>query len=374
MKVQHVITKADVGGAQTYVLELATVQAADGHTVSIVAGSLGRMADQARARGVVVEHEASLRREASVRSDLQAVRGLVSTLRASQPDVIHAHSSKAGVLARFAGRRLGIPTVYTAHGWPFQPGAPLPQRVMSWAGETMAARSWGEVICLTDAEAALARRLRVVPPTRLHVIRNGLPDIADDHRADVRRAGVDAPPRDRVDIVMVGRFAPPKQQRRVLTALSMIPDLPWRMTFVGDGVELQSLVEVADRFGLGDRVRFVGDRGDVAEILAENDVGVLFSKYEGMPLAMLEKMRAGLACVANDLPGVRELFGGVGGTVVAADEAALARAFADLIADRDALDRSGRAARQRYESDFSIDANHRSVMRVYAAAISAAEH
>jgi glycosyltransferase involved in cell wall biosynthesis len=369
MRIQHVITKADVGGAQTYALELATAQVADGHQVRIAAGTIGRMADIARSRGIGIDEERSLRREVSRGSDRRAARELVERLEAWRPDVVHAHSSKAGVLARLAARRCSVPAVYTAHGWPFQAGAPLTQRIMSWAGETFAAHRWGDVICLTDAEAARARRWKVVPNHRLHVVPNGLPDVDRAYRADTRAEETEpnAPPT--VGVVMVARFTPPKAQRGVILALASIPDVPWRMTFVGDGAGLTDAVSLAKQLGLEDRIAFLGDRPDVPQILASHDIGLLFSRYEGMPLALLEAMRAGLACVANDLTGVRTLFGEDAGLTVAFEERSLAAGIRCLVEDPDERRRLGRAARARYEADFSIEVNARRVMDVYVGVI-----
>ena len=366
MRIQHVVTKADVGGAQTYVLELATAQVEAGHSVRLLVGTPGRMSDEAERRGIIVEHEPDLRRESRLSADIRAGRAIAARLFEWQPDVVHAHSSKAGLLTRLAARRHRVPAVYTAHGWPFQAGAPAVQRLLSWTGETAAARWWGDVICLTEAELDLARRRCVVSPNRLHLVPNGLPDVSSALRADLRR---ESNPTDPSAIVMVARFAPPKQQRKVLRSLAMITELSWQMTFVGDGPELEATIMEAQRLGIADRVRFAGDRADVNEFLASCDIGVLCSRYEGMPLALLEKMRAGLACVANDLPGVRALFGAEGGIVVAAEESALAEVLADLLGDSEYLERQARTARRRYESEFSIEANHAAVMEVYRSVI-----
>ena len=360
MKVMHIVTKADVGGAQTYVLELATAQLGDGHEVVIVAGTLGAMADEARRRGITVMEESALRREVGGLSEFRAARRLRERITGFGPDIVHAHSSKAGVLARLAGRSARVPTVYTAHGWPFQAGAAVPQRIVSWLGETAMGHWWGHVICLTEAEATLAHRWGVVRRRRLHVVPNGLPDVPAAVRAATASSSV--------TIVMVARFAPPKAQRDVLQAVGLMPAGDWVVQFVGDGPEFEAVRNSPEAAAAGGRVQFLGHRDDIGEILAAADVGLLWSRYEGMPLALMEAMRAGLVCVANDLPGVHALLGADAGMILDFRPEVLADALAALIADSARRAELGAAARRRFEHEFSMDRHLTRVLAVYDAA------
>ncbi|MCB0965419.1 MAG: glycosyltransferase [Ilumatobacter sp.] len=366
MRISHVITKGDVGGAQTNVVELASAQVRAGDDVVVTAGSDGPALERAAAAGARVElvPEVVAAREGggSLRS---AYGALAARLGDIAPDVVHGHSSHAGLLARAASRRLGLPSVYTAHGWPFQPGAPWRQRVSSYAGETVGAWLGDVVICLTESEARAARW--VVPSSRMRIVPNGIADVsADELRPSGRSA--DGP----VRLVMVARFAPPKQQAALLQALADVADVAWELTFVGEGPGRTACEQIAAaRFGDG-RVSFAGHRDDVPALLARHDVAVLWSGYEGMPMALLEGMRAGLCCLANDLPGVRVLFGTdhdlePAGVIADADGLPeLVRRWAD---DRDDLDRWGQRARQRYLDAFTADAMAAAVRQAYDDAI-----
>lgn len=357
MRIVHVITKGDVGGAQTHVVELARAQIAAGDEVVIVAGCDGPAMDRARvdgARVVVVPSIGESRRRLWQRD---AFRDLRSTLAELEPDVVHGHSSNAGFLARLVSRRAPWPCVYTAHGWPFQRGAAPAQRVLSFAGELLAGRLGDGVICLTEAEAERARRAHVVAPDRLWIVPNGLGDVD----GSLRRQGVATPP----GIVMVARFAPPKLQRELIGVMATLTDLPWSLTFVGDGPDLEGCRRHGARV-LGDRVRFVGHRDDVDVVLAEHDVLVLWSRYEGMPISLLEGMRAGLCCVASDLPGVRALLGDPPVGVVAADDAALGASLRRLLVEPSTIGDLGDAARARFERCFSSTAMQAATALVYA--------
>jgi glycosyltransferase involved in cell wall biosynthesis len=183
-------------------------------------------------------------------------------------------------------------------------------------------------------------------------------------RADLRVRTPDEP----VKIVMVARFAQQKAQREVLDALAQLPRDGWVMTFVGDGPEWELAIAKAQTLGLDDRVQFAGHRDDVVAVLAGSDIGLLWSHYEGMPLALMEAMRAGLACVANDLPGVRALFGDPpAGVVVPFDSTALAAALEALLADESRRVALAAASRSRFESEYSMSVHLAAIEKVYLA-------
>jgi glycosyltransferase involved in cell wall biosynthesis len=361
VNVVHVITKGDVGGAQTHVVALVAAQVAAGHQVTVVAGSDGPAMAMARSCGVTVVVLERFVHSLSLRSDRATVRDLFALFRERRADVVHCHSSKGGLLARIAARRAGVPVVYTAHGFPFQRGAPVAQRVQSYVGELVGGRLGDAVICLTTEEAALARRGRLAPPSRIVVIPNGLPDDAPT-RSCPAADGV-------ARLVMVARFAPPKRQRELVDVLAAMTDIEWTVTFVGDGPALADVRTHAAGL-LGERVDFLGHRDDAGHLVAEYDIAVLWSGYEGMPIALMEAMRAGLACVASDLPGVRRLFGDHGG-VTAPNERALGVILRRFCEDYDAVDAAGASARKRFLAEFTVDAMADAIDDVYDQVVAA---
>lgn len=355
MHVLHVITKGDVGGAQTHVIELSGAQLAAGIRVTVVAGTDGPAMERCAAAGCEVIVIPTLGEARTRVWQREALRDLTRAISSSAPDIVHAHSSNAGFVARLTCRRLGVPCVYTAHGWPFQRGAAWTQRVLSFAGEFVGGRLGDGVICLTDVEADRARRARVVRRDHVWVIPNGLADVTDDlvHRH------ADGPPR----FVMVARFAPPKGQRALVEAMSRCVDLDWSLTFVGDGPGLEECRIAADRL-LGARVRFLGHRDDVPDILADHDVLVLWSAYEGLPISILEGMRAGLCCIASDLAGVRVLLP-PGTGLVAGTTQELIEAVRSVASDPPRRTELGQAARREFGRRFVVDAVRRRVDEVY---------
>lgn len=357
--VAHVITKLDVGGAQTHVVELALGQVAAGHRVSVVAGLGGPAAQRLADEGVPVRIVAELGSSHGRLSQWAAFGAVHAALAANPAEIVHGHSSNGGLAARIAARRLKLPSVYTAHGWPFQKGASWKQRAMSFGGEFLGGHLGDAVIVLTEVERDRAVRGRVVPAGRLWIVPNGIHDV----RPAQQRGG---PLGERTPVlVMVARFAPPKQQTELVAALAGLVELPWVLRLVGDGPELASCRAMATSAGLLERVEFLGHRDDVADVLANSDIGVLWSRYEGLPMSVLEYMRAGVCCVGSELPGVRELLGDAG--VVAASASELRAALRTLLASPDQIDELGARARRRYVEHFSAEAMVSATDEVYAA-------
>lgn len=336
MRIVHLITKLDRGGAQHCVRDVALAQRAEGHEVMVACGVWGPTADALVAAGIEVLAVRHLRHRPAPIADLRAIGEVVALLRARRPDVLHCHSSKGGLVGRVAAAGARVPARYTAHGWPFMFGS-LPHRAASLVGEVLCGRLLpAEVICVSAADLAIGRRF--VPAHRLRLVRNGLPD--DDRRADPR-AAVAVP-----HVVMVARMEPPKDHGAALDLLAAVRDLPWRATFVGGGSLQPHWEAQAAALGLSDRVAFAGDLDDPVEVLVTAHVQLHLSGYEGMPLAVLEGMRAGLPVLCSGWAGLVEL---VGPELASDDPAGRAEVLRRLLVDPHMRRESGDAARARFE-------------------------
>lgn len=129
MRIAYVITRADVvGGAQVHVRDLAAAMQNAGHEATVLAGAPGPLAQQLAARGVAFRDVPALVRPIAPLRDVAALRQLRARLRELRPNLVSTHSSKAGWLGRLAARSLGIPVLFTAHGWAFTTGVPAGAR------------------------------------------------------------------------------------------------------------------------------------------------------------------------------------------------------------------------------------------------------
>jgi len=350
VKIAFLITQlTNIGGAQIHVRDLSTALQAAGHDVSVLAGTDGAFAEGLAQRGIPFYQVRHLAHAVNPLGDVRGVFAVRDVLREIRPDILSTHSTKAGMVGRIAGRMLGIPTVFTAHGWGFTEGRPPLQAAAFWAIERSAAPWAARIItvCESDREAAL--RAHLASPERVVTVYNAMPDVGETLRA--RPDG--SPPR----LVMVARLATFKDHPTLLQALAGLKDLDWHLDLVGDGPLRADVEALAESLTLTERVSFLGYRPDVPALLARAQVFLLATKWEGFPRSILEAMRAGLPVVASDVGGVREsvVDGTTGYVVPPGDVEALRERLRALIADAGLRDEMGAAGRARYEEQFTFD-------------------
>lgn len=364
MRFAYVITRADaVGGASIHVRDLASGVIAAGHEVVVFLGGTGPVTDQLTAAGVPFLPVPLLRREINPARDLHAIAELAAALRDWRPDLVSTHTAKAGLVGRAASVRLGLPVIYTPHGWPIGDRISRAHGMLFGLVERVAGRWADAIVCVCEHERRLALEHRIAPPERLHVIYNGVRD------TDLRARPEAAPPR----IISVARFEEPKDHATLLDALALLREEAWELDLVGDGPLELAMRARADALGIGDRVHFRGYRPEPAEALARAQVFALSSRSEGFPRSILEAMRAGLPVVASDVGGVAEgvTHGANGLLVRRQDAAALASALRVLIRDSSERQRLGLAARQTYEQRFNASRMVVETMTLYAKVLKA---
>jgi glycosyltransferase involved in cell wall biosynthesis len=339
MRALTVIAEMGTGGAESVVADLAGHLVATGHE-ACVASAGGWRAD-ALARVGVSTLAVPLR--ASGPTQLaRAVARLRRATAARPVDVVHAHNVRASLAAHLgtrAGRRARPPLVTTVHG-------------LADGDYTRAARLLAVSDLVVAVSDDVADRLTAggLDPARLRVIENAVPPpVADPAvRAEVR-AELGLTSDSRV-VLCVARLATPKRIDLLLEAWVDVPDAT--LLLAGDGADRAALELRAAP--LGDRVRFLGARRDVGRLLAAADLVVLPSDREGLPMAVLEAMAAGVPVVASAVGGLPRL-GGDAVELVAprrADTlAAGVRRVLDDPARRDALVSAGRGlVEQRFSS------------------------
>jgi len=355
------VTLAETGGAQMYVGSLASGLA--GHLDVVVAaygpGPLREVVQRAGATFVPLRN---MRREVGLR-DLLALAELVVLMRRQRPDIVHASSSKAGVLGRLAGWLARIPIrIFTVHGWAFSAHAGARSRVYALA-ERLVRPLTTLTICVSESERDAGIAARTCDAERSAVIRTGI-DLASFATA----RPLDETPR----IVGVGRLREPKDPLTLVRALALLRG-PFQATLVGSGPDEPEVEEEVRRMGLAASVLLAGERDDVPELLASSSVFVLSSRSEALPVSVLEAIAAGLPVVATRVGGVPELVvdGETGFLVPPADPAALAAALQRLLDEPELRARLGAAGRVRAEEHFALDSFVESHLDLYRRALAA---
>jgi glycosyltransferase involved in cell wall biosynthesis len=323
-----------------------------------VAAAGGPREEELRELGVAHRELPSAGR--SPRALVGAARALTAAVRRFAPDVVHAHNPKVGALAAMAvrsacrGARPALVTTY--HGVP-------PARARLAA---LALRTSDHVVAVSES---LARELagHGVPRGRLTVIPNGVP--AAEPLEDAERARLDEELglAGRPVVTAVGRLVPQKAHSRLIEAAAR-QEARARFLIVGDGPLRGELERQAASLGLDGTVRFTGARRDARAIIARSDLLVFSSEWEGLALAAVEALAAGVPVISTDVAGSAELLSTGAGLVVARDPGAIAEAVAGLLADAPRRERMGAEGRRLHAERYSSESMTSAYRTVYEAA------
>lgn len=362
MRIVYIVTRSDtVGGVQVHVRDLALALRDRGDDAVIVAGHHGVFTEELGDRGIAFRSLPHLGRALRVSDDARALAEIRGALAELGPDLVSTHAAKAGFLGRIAARSLGIPAIFTAHGWAFTDGVHARRaRPYRWV-ERFTARFARRIITVSEYDRRLAMHHRVAMPHKLVTVHNGVLDVPAALRA--------SPGRSPVRLVMVARFEEQKDHATLFRALAGLREQPWpwQLELIGDGPLFSEAVALAQRLGITPRIQFLGFRRDVMRRLAEAQVFLLITNWEGFPRSILEAMRAGLPVVASDVGGNGEsvVHGETGFLVPRGDAAALRDALARLLADPDLRARMGSRGRRRFEERFTLERMCEKTFAVY---------
>lgn len=344
----YVITKSELGGAQGHVHDLIKSLCKD-YQIHLIVGSLGWLTDRCEELGVSVHHLPKLTRNIHLVKDVLAVKELVTAITKIKPDIIHAHSGKPGIIARLAGKICNIPVVFTAHGWGFDPNAPKLRRTIALAAEKLLASLATKIICVSESDRQLAIDLGVVKADRVITIHNGINLDLNTPIASQKAKST--------QLIMVARFD--KQQKDQYTLMKAIKqvDRDINLLFVGSGPDWEEAKIIAKELDILSKVTFLGDRLDVADLLSKSQIFILSTHYEGLPISILEAMRAGLPIIATNVNGIPEqvLDGKTGLLVDRQNVRGLAEAITTLVDNPQLREKMGKEGIEQLKREFTID-------------------
>jgi sugar transferase (PEP-CTERM/EpsH1 system associated) len=287
-------------------------------------------------------------------NDLRLLFRMVSLFRRTKPDIVHTRNAEAFFYGFLAAKIAGVRTiVHSEHGRTFDDRGIrfLAQRVLS--RYTAAIGSVSEQL-KRDLTSHIG-----IPAERIDVLHNGVDfDRFSNSTANASlRNQLHFSPDDLV-IGSVGRLAPVKNYPLLLRAVASLDHDRVRLLLVGDGPERSRLEELARSLGVETRVRFLGHREDIPDLLGIMDAFVLPSFSEGMSNTLLEAMASGVACIASNVGGNSEIVRhGLDGLLFASgDEAALHSALSRLVDDAGMRSGMAAAGRARVAGEFSMEA------------------
>lgn len=366
MRIVYLITRMDsIGGAQIHVRDLSLWLRENGHDPIVVTGACGPICKTLVDAGVQVVEARHLVRPIRPMEDVRAFRTIMGILKEYDPALVSCHSSKAGILGRIAARAMGIPVIFTAHGWAFTDGVPELQRLAYKAIERLCGPLSDHIVTVCRYDRQLAVAARIAPAGRITTVHNGMPLLPAPHRT-ARKPDASTPAR----IGMVARFDAQKDHETLLRALARVRDKAWRLQLIGGG-DSSRVARMAADLDLLDRIEFVGESSNVPGLLADLDIFCLISRWEGFPRSILEAMRAALPVIATDVAGVRESVEDAltGYVVPIGDDRLLAKSLGELIDLPGLRIAMGNRGRSRFENRFTLEHMLRPTLNLYQAVV-----
>ena len=382
MKIVHIITRLIVGGAQENTLLSCEGQHDHGHEVTLITGPAlgpeGSLMERASKYGYRVEVIDAKRRAVLPGKDYLTYRALIRRLRELKPDVVHTHSSKAGIIGRWAARRAGVPVIiHTVHGLAFTASTSHAVNTLYRLLEKWTAPITTRIVCVADAMTQQSLAARIGTPSQYVTVYSGM-----DTRPFLH------PPVDRATIrrqlglsdehVAVGTIARLFDLKGHDDLIDLAPDLckrypNLRFLWVGDGSLRQKFEQRIAQLGLTDRFVLTGlvQPARVPELTGAMDILVHPSRREGLARALPQGQLAAAPVVTYEIDGNREglIEGQTGFAVPAFDKAKLAEALELLLADPQRRKAMGQAGRKFALGRFDASVMAAALERVYHEAL-----
>lgn len=344
MKIMLVITRSELGGAQSVVVQLANYLSAC-HDVVLVAGEGdGKMWDMVSER-VVKEHCPHLQRSLSLKNDLLAIGELRRIYRRHRPDVVHLHSSKAGVLGRVVFPRKR--SIYTVHG--FDSVRIANRRFLPV--EKLLQRRCSAIVAVSNYDEKNLRSEGITHS--VSTIYNGISVPDCSNLCDIAAFGK----YDKV-VLCIARVSAQKHPKLFIDVARLLPD--YGFVWIGN------LEDVTEYGTLPENCHFIGNIPNAGAYCSQANLFMLASNYEGLPMVIIEAMSQGLPVVASDVGGVSEIVrNGENGYVLENDAQMFASRISEILEDEHKCKTFGDRSLQIFREELTVERMVEGYMKIY---------
>lgn len=345
MKILYVITKSEIGGAQTHLSQLVQYFHSKGDELYVMSHPGGWLEKEISGKATFLPNNYF----SNSFNPINAIKGVLEIKKAVKninPDLVHCHSSGAAAFTRLAVLNK-VPVVYTAHGWGFNLGTSTFQKIAAVAVETLLALFTKKIICVSKFVKNLALRYRIAPENKMIVVYNGV----QIEPESTKESGT------QVKIITIGRLAEPKLPELLIKSLKACPEEVKRMIsvlVVGEG-EKRSEIENEVGGEISVEIKTIVP-SEIKNALRNSDIFMLLSRWEGFPYSIIEAMEAGLPVIASNVGGISEaVVNGKNGFLVDNNNLEqISSCISRLVADRDLRIKMGMESRKTAVELFSL--------------------
>ena len=379
IKVLHIITRLILGGAQeNTLLTVEGLRKRRGYEVTLITGPPlgpeGSLVEEAERRGIHPIVIPGMRREVNPGRDIPTLIKLYRLIKEGDYDIVHTHSSKAGILGRLAAYFAGTKVIiHTIHGLPFHEYQSRGVNYFYILCERLAALCTDKIITVAKVMTDKALAVKVAPEEKFLTIYSGMeldkflePEV---ETADKRKEmGIE------LDVPVVGKVArlfPLKGHKYLLAAAAEVARVYPQAKFllVGDGILRKSLEKQAEELGIKEKIIFGGlvTREEIPGLLAIMDIVVHASLREGLARVLPQALACGKPVISFDIDGASEVVkeGKTGRLVPAEDSRGLAEAIIDLLRDKEKAKRMGEAGKRLVDPAFRAEVMVDKIAQIY---------
>jgi len=366
LRVLVVSTNSDQAGAPLHVETVITQLMTEVDFLAVF-GEDGPVVNRLSAKGIRTVILPEIRSAISPRRDWKALIKLSELVRDFLPDLIHAHSSKAGMLSRLVAWRHRLPSIYTVHGWGWRGLSPFNAGLVQLVEKTLKWIPKSRFIFVSQSVADEAMEILHIAQWQGQVIHNGVPDMQmhvgattfkDQHRSPT--------------ILMAARVSSAKDHASLITAFEGL-NYDASLILCGSGTDSRQFLNQVRHWAPTrySQIQCLGERSDMAAILARSDVFALTSHFEALPLSIIEAMSASLPVVATNVGGVSELIThGINGYLVKPMATSEIMASMKQLLEPEHRREMGTKGRMRYEQEFTVPRMCEKIMLQYHSVVS----
>ena len=370
----YVITKLELGGAQRQLLSLIAGLDKERYKIFLFTAGDGLLLGEASSiKELILKRSRFLERPVNIFKDILAFFEIYNFIKRNRIQIVHTHSSKAGILGRLAAGAAKAPVIiHTVHGWSFHDCQPGIVNFFYLLLEKLCATFTGRIIAVSNSDKEKGLKNLVGREKQYTIIRYGINGSEFRNRPE-RNAARRTLGLNETDLV-VGTVACFKPQKSPLDFIKIasgikkdIPDAKFIMA--GDGLLRKQACALIKKLDLDGRLVLAGWRNDIPLILSALDIFVLTSLWEGLPIAVLEAMAAGVAVVATDTGGIREIVenGKTGYLVRVGDRQSMQNRIRELLRDSQKRNEFVRLSGEKINSgEFSLSKMAKDTEKVYS--------
>lgn len=359
-KILYILTKPDLGGVSKYLLEIVTHIQKNVEPYFIMS-SPGYFSEQLEKLGYknntffIPMTNSIINLPLHIMSNLQTL----NIIRRIKPDLIHCNSTTGGIVGRICGALTFTPVIFTAHGWAFTDGISQNKQIFYKFLEVALSSITKKIICVSEYDKQLALNVSSLLKNKLITIHNGITDIEGCYQKHKFSENT-------LKIVMISRFCPQKDPYTLINAVQELnlEGLNISLDLYGYGEELDNVLQFIHKKNCKN-IQYKGKIDNVAPILKRYDIYSLISNWEGLPIGIIEALRAGLPVIASDVGGCSELIIDNGYLIPRKDKKELKDKIKILYQNHKLLTRFSRNSRSIYEKFFNAKNMINATFKVY---------